>query len=135
MSVTTSDRINQDRLDARLPAGAYYTWTGEPLEASGEKTLTATGMSDSAFTAAINQAVAAFTDYDATRKQIRDAAAAALAANQTYLGHAAIPGGTLTLAQLTAIARTVSDQVDALTRQTDGLIRLLTGDFSGTTVP
>lgn len=44
------------------------------------------------------------------------------AANNAYLGHAAIPGGTLTTAQLSSIVRTLSDQVDALTRQNNALI-------------
>lgn len=43
-------------------------------------------------------------------------------ANTTYLGHAAIPAGTLTAAQLSTIVRTLSDQVDALTRQNNALI-------------
>lgn len=44
------------------------------------------------------------------------------AGNNTYLGHAAIPAGTLTAAQLSTIARTLSDQVDALTRQNNALV-------------
>lgn len=44
------------------------------------------------------------------------------AANTAYLGHAAIPAGTLTAAQLSTIVRTLSDQVDALTRQNNALV-------------
>lgn len=51
----------------------------------------------------------------------------ALVGNVAYLGHAAVPAGTLTTAQLSAIVRILSDQVDALTRQNDALIRLLLG--------
>lgn len=44
------------------------------------------------------------------------------AANNTYLGHAAIPAGTLTTAQLSTIVRTLSDQLDATTRQNNALV-------------
>lgn len=43
-------------------------------------------------------------------------------ANTAYLGHAAIPAGTLTAAQLSVIARTLSDQVDSLTRQNNAVV-------------
>lgn len=43
-------------------------------------------------------------------------------ANNAYLGHAAIPAGTLTATQLSAIIRTLSDQLDATTRQNNALI-------------
>lgn len=46
--------------------------------------------------------------------------------NNTYLGHAAIPAGTLTTAQLSVIVRLLSDQVDALTRQANGSFAQLT---------
>jgi hypothetical protein len=46
--------------------------------------------------------------------------------NQTYLGHAAIPAGTLTTAVLSNIARQLSDQVDSLTRQNDALVAQVT---------
>lgn len=42
------------------------------------------------------------------------------AGNNTYLGHATVPNGTLTTAQLSPIVRLLSDQVDALTRQLTG---------------
>lgn len=56
---------------------------------------------------------------------VRQRAAQALAGNTTYLGHAAVPSGTLTTAQLSSIARQLTDQVDAITRQNNGIIRLL----------
>ncbi len=59
--------------------------------------------------------------------------------NATYLQHAAIPAGTLTLAQLSAIVRILSDQLDATTRQSTAIIKALliyianqTEDTSGT---
>lgn len=57
---------------------------------------------------------------------LEDKAEKALATNATYLGHAPIPAGTLTLAQLSAIVRILSDQLDATTRQNAALIRLAT---------
>lgn len=45
--------------------------------------------------------------------------------NATYLGHAAIPAGTLTLIQLSAIVRILSDQLDATTRQSTSVIKAL----------
>lgn len=42
--------------------------------------------------------------------------------NIAYLGHAAIPAGTLTAAQLSVIVRTLSDQLDATTRQNNALV-------------
>lgn len=59
----------------------------------------------------------------------------ALTTNQTYLGHAAVPSGTLSTAQLSALVRTLSDQTDSLTRQNNGLIRSLLNkldDLTGT---
>ncbi len=56
----------------------------------------------------------------ANLKALRTAAAAAVVANRTYL---AIP--TPTTAQTVA-------QVAALTRQANGILRFIAGDFSGT---
>lgn len=66
---------------------------------------------------------------------LRQKAAAALNANRTYLGHAAVPAGNLTVAQSSAAIRQLTDQVDALTRQNQALIRLalnLLADISDT---
>lgn len=53
----------------------------------------------------------------------------AIANNNTSLGHTPIPTGTLTTAQLSGIVRTLTDQVDALTRQNTALILFLLGQF------
>lgn len=52
-------------------------------------------------------------------------AVTALTTNAAYLGHAAVPAGTLTLAQLSTIVRLLADQLDATTRQNTALIRIV----------
>lgn len=53
----------------------------------------------------------------------------AIDTNNTSLGHAAIPAGTLTTAQLSTIVREQADQIDALTRQNTALMLFLLGQF------
>lgn len=67
---------------------------------------------------------------DITAETIQQRALAAIAGNQAYLGHAAIPAGAaLTTTQLTTAVRLMVAQVDALTRQNGALIRLLLAQF------
>lgn len=63
---------------------------------------------------------------------LAEKAQAALTTNSAYLAHAAIPGGTLTAAQLSVIVRTLSDQVDTLTKECTALIRLATSLLDST---
>ena len=55
-----------------------------------------------------------------------------ITANINYMQHAAIPGGVLTTTQLSSIVRTLSDQVDILTRENTALIRLSIGVLDST---
>ncbi len=130
MSVTTSVRMNADQLAAQLPAGAYFTvdvsqlggtrGIGDALTIAGPKTITAIGATDGQLQAAITAAAAAFVDLEANRLTLINAAGSALAANATYLAVV-----TPTNAQVVA-------QVAALTRQVNGVIRLLLRNFTGT---
>lgn len=61
----------------------------------------------------------------ANEAALREQADDALVANAAYLGHPAVPDGTLTAAQLSNAVRQLTDQVDALTRQSNKLIRLV----------
>lgn len=113
MSVTTSARINGDQVAAALPAGATFTSNGADLPSTGSKILTGIGCTDAQLTTAINTAAAAFIDRDANQATLTSRAQTALTNNATFL---AINNPT------TAQAIT---QVKALTRQVDGIIRLL----------
>lgn len=128
MSVTTSQRLNADQLQAALPVGAVFalagTTPGEHLAAlttTQPKTLTVTGATDAQLQAAITSAAGAFVDYTANRATLLTQARNALGANATYLGI-----GAPTNAQVVA-------QVQALTRQVNGLIRFAVNDLTGTT--
>lgn len=120
MSVTTTARINPDKLQAALPAGASYSSLGVPLDEAGSKTIRANGADDATLQAAIASAASAFVDYDGADATLRQQAQQALGANRTYIG----------LASPTA-AQTAA-QVKALSRQNNALIRLLLGLLDGT---
>lgn len=131
MSVTTSSRLNADQLQAQLPGGATFTIaspSGTPqdylragLPNPTAKTLTVTGATDAQLQTAITSAAAAFVDYAANRATLLTQARNALANNATYLGI-----GAPTNAQVVA-------QVQALTRQVNGLIRFAVNDLTATT--
>jgi hypothetical protein len=85
--------------------------------------------------AAEQAAAAAEAQRNQNGDTIRAKAETAIAANISYLGHAAVPAGTLTTAQLSNIVRSLTDQLDAATRQLVALERLAvnkTDDVSGT---
>lgn len=87
------------------------------------------------FTATItpgNPPTLVFAGAAENQRVIVQKAQAALAANEAYLNHASIPAGTLTALQLSGIARLLSDQVDALTKQVSGLERIATGQLDST---
>lgn len=130
----------QDELVAAVPALKPLTDPAGELVAvmtvSGDATVTVLQVPDGADEQAISAVVSAHDPStpsafeqqqqtaSANETTLGQRATAALAANVAYLGHAAIPAGTLTAAQLSTVVRTMSDQVDALTRQVDALIRL-----------
>lgn len=133
MSVTTSARMNPKEFASRVPGGAY-SWTGGRLQDATAKTISVEGMTDAALQSAINAAAAVFVDYEANGAAVTARIAAAITANiavlalpdptpgnNTYLGLAAIPAGTLTAAVLGNQLRPVRLQVDALTRQNNAL--------------
>lgn len=119
MSITTSQRINQSDLDVLLPNG--YSWTGGRLENVSEKTITGMGYTDQQVQSAINTAAGQFVDLKLNLDTIQQNARTAYQNNVAYLN---IP--TPTQAQAAA-------QVQALTRQMNGLIRVVIGDFTGST--
>lgn len=120
MSVTTSQRINQDKLEALLPTGASVSWTGPRLSETGEKVLTGIGVDDAALQTAVTAAAAAFVDRDSNRATIAAKAKQALDANDTFLAVA-----TPTNAQILA-------QVRAVTRECSALIRLVLDEVETT---
>jgi Zn-dependent alcohol dehydrogenase len=73
---------------------------------------------------------------DATRiangETLRAKATQALATNAAYLAQPAIPGGTLTAAQLGAALRIVRAQLDATTKQNNAIIRLTLNQLDNT---
>lgn len=67
-----------------------------------------------------------------SRQALIDKATAALVNNAAYLAQPALPAGTaLTTTQLTTAMRIMRAQIDALTRQTNALIRLQLGEMDG----
>lgn len=120
MSVTTSQRLNADQLQAHLPGGAIFAVADLrdlQLPTTQPKTIAVVGASDAQLQAAIAAAAAAFVDYTANRATLVTRANNALEANTTYLS---LPSPT----QTQAVA-----QVAALTRQVDGLIRFALNRF------
>jgi len=81
-TVTTSVRINQDKLDAALPAG--YSWLGAKLEIVGPKAI----FSDVPLVelqAAIASAAGAFVDRAAIRNTLINRVTAGLNRNTTFI--------------------------------------------------
>lgn len=120
MSVTTSQRLNQDTFGSLIPAGTTYGWTGASLESSEAKTITLKGGDDQQLSAAINSAAAQFVDRDANAASLRAKAQQALTVNATFL---VLPSPTN--------AQTLA-QVQALTKENSAIIRLLLGQFDST---
>jgi hypothetical protein len=120
MSITTSQQLNGDQVQAQLPPGSSITATGGLLTSTDPKTITAFQTDDATLQAAITAAAAAYVDYGANLASLLQKAQTALANNQTYL---AIGGPTN--AQVVA-------QVQALTRQVDALIRVAVGNLAST---
>ncbi len=120
MSVTTSQRFNQDDFQAALPQGATYGWVGGPFEDAGEKTITADGATDQQLTTAITTASGVFVDRKANQVSLLAKAAQAVTVNNTFLALS-----TPTNAQIVA-------QVQRLTRENTALIKFLLSDFSDT---
>lgn len=118
--IVTSQKFNGEQVQAQLPAGASFNAYGGQLDSTDEKELVGVGVDDTTLQAAVNAAAAAYVDYDANAQTIRTAAHNALQSNRTYL---AINGPTN--AQVVA-------QVAALTRQMNGVIRLLIGELTAT---
>lgn len=138
MSVTTSKRINRDRLISQLP-GVALTIVGAELEDAAQKTITAEGFADPQLTAAVDAAAAAFVDYDNNRAVLAAKAVAALTSNATFLAlpdpttgnttYLAIgnPNNAQVVAQVRALTQqsnAYAAQLIALTKQMDVLIRL-----------
>lgn len=121
MSVTTTQRINRSDLAAQFPNGQALTITGAALESTGSKTITADGLDDATLTQKLNAAAALFVDLDANRASLQAKALAAIQTNQTFL---ALQAPT---------AAQVRDQTIALTREINGVIKLLLGQFDDLT--
>lgn len=115
MSVTTSARLNLDRL--RLEVGADVATAGAVASSTGNKVVSST-VTDAALQAAIT--AHAFVDRDANETDLRTKVISALAANDTYRAIA-----SPTNAQVIA-------QVDKLTRECSGIIRLLLSQLDTT---
>lgn len=108
--------VNAEQVRLAL-SGAGFTMRRD--DAAGTVDIEAPSMSDAALTAALNGLVhdpAVRTN----EQQIRDSAGQALAGNRTYIGLAS-PSAAQTAAQ-----------VKALSRQMNGLIRLVLGQLDGT---
>jgi hypothetical protein len=119
MSVITNRRINQADLDRELPGG--YSWRGGRLEDPVQKEIIGVDVTDEQVQAAIDAAAGVYVNLQANRQTIMASARAALGNNRDYLAI-----GSPTQAQ-------VRDQVAALTRQNNGLIRVLINDLTDTT--
>lgn len=123
MSVTTSQRINRDQLAAQFTGPQAFSVIGAPLESTGSKTITADGVDDATLTQKVSAAAAVFVDRDANTAALQAKAVAAIQTNKTFLA----------LASPTAAQ--VRDQTIALSREMNGIIKLLVGqvdDTSGT---
>jgi hypothetical protein len=120
MSVTISERLNGDQLQAHLPAGIAFSAFGGALDSTDEKTIVAEGIDDAALQAAIDAAVAAYVDFVANLTALLQKARNALANNAAFL---AIPSPT----NAQAVA-----QVQALSKQMDAVVRVVAGLFDST---
>lgn len=112
MSVTTSARLNVDRL--RTEVGADLWTRGADPTTTGSKVVTSTA-TDAVLSAAITAHV--FVDFDSNRSDLLSRFDAALSANVTFLALA-----SPTNAQVVA-------QVQRLTRECSGLLRLGRADL------
>lgn len=112
--------------DAELAAALREETRGTASKVAAIELLVATDM------AADGTVPQTFTDARNNRANLVQKAQQALTVNQAYLGHAAIPAGTLTTAQLSNIARQLSDQLDNITKECSAVIRLLLGQLDST---
>lgn len=113
MSISSSARFNADALQAALPVGAFFSSDGGAVDSATAKTITFFGTDDVTGQAAVTTAAGQFVDRAANRATITTRANAALTANATYLAIA-----SPTTAQ--AVAQTAT-----LTKECNGIIRLL----------
>lgn len=66
------------------------------------------------------------------RETLEAKARQAIESNKTFLGHAAIPGGTLTAAQLTQAVNLIVPQLDSVAKQLNALIKITLGQLDDT---
>lgn len=118
MSVTTSQPLNGDQLQAALPPGASFNSSGGRLESTDQKEIVPVGTDDTTLQAAVNTAASQYVDQEANLQTLLQKSATALQNNQAYLS----------IAQPTS-AQAVA-QVAALTRQVNGVVRVLTASLN-----
>ncbi len=119
MSVTTSQRLNYDKFVA-LTGTAALSIEGAALETNQAKTIASTDLTDQQIQLAVTTAAAQFVDYEANRAALQAKADQAVDANNTFL---ALPAPTA--------AQTLT-QVQRLTRENTGLIKLVLNELNDT---
>lgn len=121
MSVTTTARFNLDQLHAVLGVDTRIGVTGTDPTLAGSKTVTADGVDDATLQNAITTASGQFVDRTANQTTLQAKAQQALTANATFQAI-----GSPSNAQ-------IAQQVQSLTKQCNGLIRLLLNALDSTT--